>query len=130
MTRYARIIAGRVVTAFDTDRPASDFPDLDLVEVAADVRDNDFVNDAGEKIEPPVEPRAPIAALAFRDRFTDAEKAAIYTAAASVVQVRIWLDDLSAAQEVHLDHPRVIAGVSGLVSAGLITEGRAAQILE
>lgn len=59
MTRYARIVAGRVVTAFDTDRPASDFPDLELIEVAADVRDNDFVDGNGEKVAPPAPPPPP-----------------------------------------------------------------------
>ena len=133
MTRYARIVAGCVVTAFDTNRPASDFPDLDLVVVAADVRDNDFVNANGQKIEPPAAPRPPITALEFRDRFTADEKTAIYTAASASTnagrQLRIWLDDASAAKEVHLDHPRIVAGIDYLVGAGILATGRKTEIL-
>ena len=133
MTRYARIVAGRVVTAFDTERPASDFPDLELVVVGANVRDNDMVDANGQKIEPPAAPRPSITALDFRDRFTDAEKAAIYTAASAATnagrQLRIWLDDASAAKEVHLDHPRIIAGINYLAGAGILTAKRATEIL-
>lgn len=73
--------------------------------------------------------------LAFRDRFTLDEKRAIYTAALTSVDVKIWLDDLAAATpeadgtSVDLDDARTVAGVQGLESAGLLAAGRAAQIL-
>lgn len=79
----------------------------------------------------------------FRDRFTLAEKRAIYAAAASVPDVRIWLDDLAAVtvvldpadpsrvlSGVDLEDARTVAGVQGLEAAGLIAAGRAAEILE
>lgn len=84
-------------------------------------------------------PAAPIlrrlSTLSFRDRFTMDEKRAIYTAAQSSVDVRIWLDDLNAATPesdgtaVDLDDPRTVSGVQALESAGLLAAGRAAQIL-
>lgn len=72
-----------------------------------------------------------ISVLAFRSRFTAAEKIAIYTAAKTDVEIQIWLDDLAAAQnsEVSLEDPRTIEGVQSLEAAGLLAEGRAAEIL-
>ena len=71
-----------------------------------------------------------ISRLAFRNRFTDAEKLALYTAAESSVQLRVYLDDLAAAEFVDLDYPATVAGVQALEQAGIIGAGRAAQILE
>lgn len=73
----------------------------------------------------------PITILAFRSRFTDAEKITIYTAAETNLPVRIWLDDLSAsqAQMIDLIDPRIIAGVHAMEFGGLIGAGRAAEIL-
>lgn len=73
----------------------------------------------------------PISILAFRSRFTDAEKLAIYTAAESHLPVRIWLDDLSAAQNQTIDliDERIIAGVNAMEYGGLIGAGRATEIL-
>ncbi len=85
----------------------------------------------------------PLAVSQFRNRFTEAEKQAIYAAAASSIAIRVWLDDLAAVTVVldpadptivlagvQLDNPRTIAGVQGLEAAGLIAAGRAAEILE
>lgn len=70
-----------------------------------------------------------ITVLAFRSRFTQAEKQAIYTAAKSSVDVQIWLDDLAVATEVILDDARTLAGLQAMESAGFIGAGRAAEIL-
>ena len=43
--------------------------------------------------------------------------------------MRLWLDDLAAAQEVNLDDPRTQAGVAVLVAYGLLTEERAGKVL-
>lgn len=85
----------------------------------------------------------PLTITQFRDRFTLDEKRAIYAAAASVADVRIWLDDLAAVtvvldpadqsrvlSGVDLADPRTVAGVQGLEAAGLLVAGRAAEILE
>jgi hypothetical protein len=55
MTRYAYVRNDQVVTVFETDRPASDFPDLTLEVVGPAVRDN-MVRDGvgGFKIADPV----------------------------------------------------------------------------
>lgn len=84
---------------------------------------------------PPAPVRRRLSTLAFRDRFMMDEKRAIYTAAQTSIDVRIWLDDLTAATPdgdgtaVDLDDPRTVAGVQALEAAGLIGVGRAAQVL-
>lgn len=89
----------------------------------------------GSAVVTPVPVRRRLSTLAFRDRFTQAEKVAIYTAAKSSIEVQIWLDDLAAATPesdgtaVDLDDPRTIADVQALEVAGLIGAGRAAQVL-
>lgn len=70
-----------------------------------------------------------ITRLAFRNRFTGAEKVALYTAAASSVQLRVYLDDLSAATYVDLTRADTIAGVNALELSGVIGAGRASEIL-
>lgn len=71
--------------------------------------------------------------LEFRQRFTQDEKRRIYSAAAVVVDIRIWLDDLSAVRPddgVDTSHAATIAGVQGLQAAGLLDHAdRAAEIL-
>jgi len=88
---------------------------------------------------PPPAPPAPVSQrliteLAFRQRFTQDEQRAIYTAAKSSVDVQIYLDDMRAAAvanagNVNLDDPLTSQGVAALEAAGLITAGRSAEIL-
>jgi len=70
-----------------------------------------------------------ITLLAFRNRFTMAEKQGIYTAAETVVDIRVFLDDIAAASEIDLTDPQTIAGVQALEAVGLITTVRATEIL-
>jgi hypothetical protein len=67
--------------------------------------------------------------LAYMNRFTDAELAAIYTAAKSNIRVEVWLDKFRLAEEINLDDPSTIAGVQALEAAGLLAAGRSAEIL-
>jgi hypothetical protein len=67
--------------------------------------------------------------LEYMNRFTDAELAAIYTAAKSNVQVEVWLDKFKLAEEINLDDPSTISGVQALEAAGLLSTGRSAEIL-
>ncbi len=69
-----------------------------------------------------------LAVIDFRRRFTAAEKAAIYTAAAGSPLLRAWLDDLATAESVHLDHPDVVEALGWLTQAGILTPERAAAI--
>lgn len=101
------------------------------------IADADFVEqyhsgDYTLVVEPAAEAPPPvrrISKLAYMDRFTDAELAAIYTAAKTVVQVEIWLEKFKATAEVDLDDPRTVAGVQAMEVAGLLPPGRAAEIL-
>jgi hypothetical protein len=67
--------------------------------------------------------------LEFRGRFTEAEQAAIMTAALSNAALFSWLLDGAGAQFIDTADPRTIAGVQSLVSANLLTSERAAEIL-
>lgn len=80
-------------------------------------------------VAPPV-PDARITKLAFRNRFTPAEKVSLYTAAKTSVDIQIYLDDVNAATFIDLQRPDTRANVQGLESAGLIAAGRALQILD
>lgn len=99
------------------------------------IADADFIEahypDAVAVAEVVVKVPRTLSVLAFRSRFTDAEKITIYTAAETNLPVRIWLDDLSAsqAQTIDLIDPRIIAGVHAMEFGGLIGAGRAAEIL-
>jgi len=72
-----------------------------------------------------------ITRLAFRNRFTMAEKAVLYTAAATPqgVGLKVYLDDLAAATFVDLARPDTIASVNYLATLGIITSARATEIL-
>ena len=95
-------------------------------------KDEDIVGLVYPEVVPPVvapEIKQPISVLDFRNRFTQAEKIAIYTAAKSVVAIQVWIDDLASAKDVNVTHDQTIAGINALESAGLIGAGRAAEIL-
>ena len=68
--------------------------------------------------------------LAFRQRFTQPERVAIETAAATSMDVRVYLADLAASTYVSLQDPRIIAGLEALVAVELLTEQRKDEILQ
>lgn len=94
--------------------------------------------------EPSAEPAPPIpriTRLAFRNRFTQAEKVALELAAldnpsATMPQrqqsaaLRAHMKDLDAASWVDLTRPETVAALQMLEASGLIGEGRAAAILD
>jgi hypothetical protein len=67
--------------------------------------------------------------LAFRALFTADEMSAIQTAALSNADMLGWLLQMSAAQYIDLDDPLTKAGLSFLVSVGLLTSSRKTAIL-
>ncbi len=67
--------------------------------------------------------------LAFRNRFTFAEKVAIETAAEGDATVRVLLKDQESATHIDLARPDTQQGVQLLVSKNLITSTRGAEIL-
>lgn len=94
---------------------------------------------------PPIDAAEPtdtrITRLAFRNRFTTAEKVALELAAldnpsAPMAQrqqsaaLRAHLKDLDAASWVDLTRPETVAALQMLEASGLIDEGRAAAILD
>lgn len=70
-----------------------------------------------------------ITKLAFRNRFTFAEKVAIEDAAKTDSQVRVMLDDQAAANFIDLDRPDTVAGLDMLVAKSLLTTTRRDEIL-
>jgi hypothetical protein len=71
----------------------------------------------------------PLTHVELMDRFTDAELAAIYVAAKQNVAVEIWLDKFRLSSEIDPKDPRTVSGMELLETAGLIAQGRAAEIL-
>jgi len=80
---------------------------------------------------PPAPPSAPASTtpLQFFERFTDAEQLAIVTATMTNPVVKLWYDKLLASTSVVFADPRLSAGLDNLVTAGLITAERKAEIL-
>ena len=79
--------------------------------------------------DPVSTPRLRLTKREFRNKFTFAEKQAIYTAAETSVDIRIFLDDLMAAEYIECDNSDTVASVSALETATLIGTGRADEIL-
>lgn len=72
-----------------------------------------------------------ISKVAFRNRFTLAEKVAIYTAAKTDPLVQIMMDDIAAVNTgVDLDFPSLTEGLGYLVQIGIITAERAAEMVD
>lgn len=106
----------------------------------------EFATHAHTEEVQPEEPPAPaevrhITKLAFRNRFTMAEKAAIEIAAldnpgaplaqrAQAAGLRATMKDQEAAQYIDLNRAETRGGVQSLEAAGLIGTGRSAQILD
>lgn len=78
--------------------------------------------------EPP--PAVPvISRLAFMERFTNLELAAILGAAKTSALVEVWVKKLELASEVDLNYAGTRDGVAALAEAGLIAAHRVAEIL-
>jgi hypothetical protein len=88
---------------------------------------------AGITVQTVADPTPPpvtvVSSLAFRQLFTAAEGQAITQAAQTNAQLRMFIDDEGAAGVVDLTNPEVTTGIAMLMSAGLLTQARADQIL-
>lgn len=90
--------------------------------------------EAGGEVEAYVAPSPPAASRIitpreFRMRFTATERATITLAASQALiagdaTLQVYLDDLSSATEIDLDHPEITAGLDALVDAELLTSAR------
>lgn len=65
----------------------------------------------------------------FSDRFTDAEMQAILAAAETNAALKTWWEKFKLARDINLDDPATQGGVQALEIAGLIGEGRVAEVL-
>lgn len=70
-----------------------------------------------------------ISKLAYMERFSDTELAAIYGAAKVSMAVEVWLERFKLAEFIDLSDPRTLAGLQALESNGLIGPDRALGIL-
>lgn len=74
-----------------------------------------------------------ITVLAYRLRFTQAERIALKSVASGAgtdaAAVAVSMEDIMAAGYINLDHPETVSGTNALESATLIGVGRATQIL-
>lgn len=75
---------------------------------------------------PPPPPIRRISALSFRRRLSAARRAEITLAASVAMEggdasIQVWMDDLASAQEANLDDPELLAGITALLEAELIT---------
>ena len=75
-------------------------------------------------------PAKVITKLAFMNRFTMEELAAIYTAAKTEVLVEVFLDKLKLAEEINLADAQTIGGLQALAASGLLTEARVQAVLQ
>lgn len=67
--------------------------------------------------------------LEFLDLFAEIEQLAIVEASMQSAPIKLWYDRTLAASFVTVDDPRVSAGLTALVAAGLLTEQRKGEIL-
>lgn len=109
-TQLQKVIRGEPVPSNATQIPYTVVDDTEAIVAAAA---------AARKVSP----------LQFIERFTDAEQLAIVTVTQSNPQVKLWYDKLLASREVDFDDVRTQAGMTALVSVGLITSARSTIIL-
>lgn len=143
--RYALIQNGVVTNVIEADPDhLPEIPDTTLMPsetagIGWTYADGTFK--APEPETPITQTSARITRLAFRNRFTQAEKVALELAAldnpsAPMAQrqqsaaLRAHLKDLDAASWVDLTRPETVAPLQMLEASGLIGEGRAAAILD
>ena len=77
--------------------------------------------------QPPAYPR--FSALEMLDLFTEAEQLAVVQATMADAAVKLWYDRMIAATFVTYEDPRTDGGLQALVTAGLITAERKAEIV-
>lgn len=70
-----------------------------------------------------------VSRLAFTERLTDDELFAIYAAAKTDVRVEVFLDRFKISEQIDLLDQRLIDSIRYLEAAGLLADGRAAEVL-
>lgn len=100
----------------------------DTAEVGNFYVNGEFVT-PGTSLPIPVLPLPYMTKLAFRNRFTQAEKEALYTAKKTNVSIEVFIDDVNNATYINPFKSDTIIGVWSLEQAGLLAPGRAKEIL-
>lgn len=123
MQRYARVTDGIVTNVcVGSNLPAPFIHCPDVVSVGWSYRDSDGA------FLPPVQTRR-WTAFEFLNRFTPVERAAIRLGSMSDPALADFLMMSQAAQEIVSDDPMTAAGMDYLVSLGILTPARRAEIL-
>lgn len=78
-------------------------------------------------IDPVVRQRVRLTRYEFRSRFTTPEKVAMYDSTDTII--KIFLDDIQAAEYIDVTDQATIDGVAYLEAQGLIAAGRSTDIL-
>lgn len=141
---YAQIDAARIVVGVtQVAAPVEAEHMLPLDELDISILGKRHDTETGAFVDVPVAPATPlrhISPLAFRRRFTKAERAAIEWAAVDrpelsdpqrmqAAALRSDLKDQEQAKFMDLDDPDVAEGVQTLEALGLLQPGRASQII-
>ena len=140
MPNWIRLDNDRVVETTDADPKGRFHPNLKWTKAAVSVQAG-MVKQADGSFafpEPAPEnaiaaeqtPATPLTKLAFMNRFTMEELAAIYTAAKTEVMVELFLDKLKLAEHVDVTDPQTTAGLQALAASGLLTEARVQEVLQ
>ena len=128
MSKLARVKNG-VVENVIVGEP-EDFPDLVDVTDTSPKPGPGWLYDGSVFSKPPDPDLGTIITrFAFRQRFTFAERVAIRSAADSDTEVMVWLEDLQTASFIDLTRTEAQQGAQMLESKGLITSGRASEVL-
>lgn len=90
-------------------------------------KDGNVIGYVANDPQPPVPDRVRLTRYEFRSRFTAAEKVAMYDSTDTMI--RVFLDDIQAAENINVTEQDTIEGVAYLTSVGLIAAGRDAEIL-
>jgi hypothetical protein len=122
MARYAIVQNEKVVNVVISDSPEPSW----ILSASANVGD-DYVGGVFVHCQPTADMR--ITKLAFKQRFTAAERIAIREAAKTVPEVYDFEDLVNSAAFIDLARPDTIAAVHYIEAGGLIAEGRAVEIL-
>lgn len=112
-------LTGEVVYAYGADQP-DHFIDYPL----------DQFNHIKQKEIPPVPMPRIVTKLEYLRRFTTEERVAIRAAASVNPVLDDYLRLMELAQEINLDDADTVAAANMLEQAGLIAQGRAAEVLD
>ena len=133
---WALIVDGAVREIAGTDPAGRYHPSLHWQSCDGEVREGDLWTGTIFALPERRAAKLPrtLPALAFRRRFTPKERAAITLAASRALEagdatLQVWLDDLSSAAELDLDHPEIATALDMLLAGGLLAPDRKAELL-